>query len=329
MRRHFTNEYAFGYLNSFSAMVTAQQLSSDAKMSPIQEQQLSNCHIYFICSRPAFYFIPGTVKHENNTLSGEIGYKIEGAERNFDFVYEWTLEGDAINVKCEYPFKEVYSINKQGEIVTYVSASMIATVYSGHYGCYSDQASYEVLYIGQAVGKNGSRNAVERLKNHSTLQKILAQTFYNNPDQEIMLFMYAFEHESVYSSLDGRAGLKDDLDGNDERFKHAIQNRPSKNQSINMIEAALIRYFQPIYNEKFKLSKISPKLKALERCYKLDMSGLIVELNTENLSYSLYSKAIKKKFHHIVKIDLVSHQQRSSFFRPTVTCSPLINTPRC
>ncbi|MCM7533976.1 hypothetical protein [Enterobacter hormaechei] len=317
MKRKFIHEFAFGYLNSFTAMVTAQQLTSDAKMNVDQEKQLSKCHIYFICARPNFYFIENTIKHEKNTLSGEIGYKIDGKESRFHFEYNWILEGDAIDVICKYPFREVISINNAGEEVTYISASIIATFYSSKLDCFSDLSSYEVLYIGQAVGKNGSRNAVERLKNHSKLQKILAQTHYSKPDQEIMLFMYAFEHEQVFSSLDGRSGLLDDTDSDDKRFKLALKNRPNQNQAINMIEAALIRYFQPEFNEKFKESKISPKLKALAKCYDLDMSGIVVEINTENLFYSLYSKKIKKNYHHIVKIDLVSHQQRLSFFRPT------------
>lgn len=317
MKRKFIHEFAFGYLNSFAAMVTAQQLTSGGKMNSAQEEQLSKCHIYFICSRPNFYFIDGTVKHSENTLSGEVGYKINGIEMRFHFEYDWMLEDDAVSVSCNYPFREAVSINNEGKEVSYVPASMIATFQSGKLGCYSDLSSYEILYIGQAVGKNGSRNAIERLRSHSTLQKILAQTAYSNPDQEIMLFMYAFEHEQIFSSLDGRSGLIEDTDSDGQRFKTALNNRPKKNQSINMIEAALIRYFQPKYNEKFKESKISPKLKALEKCYNLDMSGLIVELNTENLSYSLYSEKIKKSHHHIVKIDLVSHQKRLSFFRPT------------
>ncbi|EKN5949244.1 hypothetical protein ACPSVM_001301 [Yersinia enterocolitica] len=317
MKRKFIHEFAFGYLNSFTAMVTAQQLTSDAKINLAQEEQLSKCHIYFICARPSFYFIDGTIKHENNTLSGEIGYKIDGNESKFHFEYNWASEDDAIDIKCNYPFRDVNSINNEGKEVTYVSASIIATIYSSKLYCYSDLSSYEILYIGQAVGKNGSRNAVERLRNHSKLQKILAQTLYNKPDQEIMLFMYAFEHEQIFSSLDGMSGLIDDTDSDDKRFKTALKNRPNQNQAINMIEAALIRYFQPEYNEKFKESKISPKLKALAKCYDLDMSGIVVEINTENLSYSLHSNKIKKNHHHIVKIDLVSHQLRSSFFRPT------------
>ncbi|MEG2529689.1 MAG: hypothetical protein RSB02_06415 [Anaerovoracaceae bacterium] len=317
MERKFIHEYAIGYLNSFSAMVTAQQLMSDGQMNSTQEEQLSKCHIYFICARPNFYFIDGTVNHENNYLTGEIGYRINGAERRFSFEYKWILEDDAIDVKCNYPFREVVSINKEGEKVRYVSASIIATLYSEKYGCYSDLSSYEVLYIGQAVGVNGSRNAVERLRNHSKLQKILAQTSYSDPDREIMLFMYAFEHERIFSSIDGRSGITVDHDENNQRFNNALRNLPSKNQSINMIEAALIRYFQPTYNEKFKESKISPKLKALSKCYELDISGIIVELNTENLFYSLHSEKINKNYHHMVKIDLVSHQKRLSFFRPT------------
>jgi hypothetical protein len=35
-----------------------------------------------------------------------------------------------------------------------------------------DAVGFEVLYIGQAFGNDGSRNALDRLKKHETLQKI-------------------------------------------------------------------------------------------------------------------------------------------------------------
>lgn len=59
MERKFIHEYAIGYLNSFSAMVTAQQLMSDGQMNSTQEEQLSKCHIYFICARPNFILLTG------------------------------------------------------------------------------------------------------------------------------------------------------------------------------------------------------------------------------------------------------------------------------
>jgi hypothetical protein len=43
---------------------------------------------------------------------------------------------------------------------------------------------HEVLYVGQAFGSDGDRSAWDRLKSHSTLQRIYSET---RPDKEIWL----------------------------------------------------------------------------------------------------------------------------------------------
>ena len=65
-----------------------------------------------------------------------------------------------------------------------------------------------------------------------------------------------------------------------------------------------------MYKENFP----SSNHKILEECYKLDFSGLIVEINTEELDFFLYSDLVTKNFHHIIKIDLISTTDRYGFF---------------
>jgi hypothetical protein len=55
-------------------------------------------------------------------------------------------------------------------------------------------------------------------------------------------------------------------------------------------------------------------LKVLADCYKYDFSGLIVEINTDELHFSLFSDAVPPKMHHSANIDLVDYEQRKSFF---------------
>lgn len=43
----------------------------------------------------------------------------------------------------------------------------------------SEMLNSEVLYIGQSIGKCNPSNAYKRLKNHATLQQILAETLEN------------------------------------------------------------------------------------------------------------------------------------------------------
>jgi hypothetical protein len=318
MQRKYVTEFALGYINSYTAWTTAHHLMLGGEMKPEDQDNLSQCHIYVIAARPAPYFKSGTIKHSKGMLSGTVCYRIEGVEHEIPFEgHPWDLQDDAVKVDCKYPFREVVSYNAKGEEVTFVDASHLATVFlRQHYEGAEPLGSYEVLYVGQAFGQ-GNRSAPERLRSHSTLQKILARTGHDYPDKEIVIFMYQFDNDQVFTSMDGRAVNADTSDKNEDRLVNAIRNPPSKQQKIGMIEASLIRYFQPFYNEIFKIKFPSTKHKVLKSCYDLDVTSLVVELDCTDLNYSIYSSVVRPKSHHIAKIDLVASQKRLSFFNAT------------
>lgn len=319
MKRKFVTEYAIGYMNSYTAMLTAHQLMKGGEISESLKSDLSKCHIYIIAARPLPYFKHDSLKHEGNKLSGVIGYKIDGEEKLAPFNgYKWKLEDDAIKLSCDYPYREIVSLNAENKEVTHLPASYLSSTYiSKTENKIEDLDRYEVLYVGQAFGNQGGRSAIDRLRSHSTLQKILALTNHDHPDKEIMIFMYGFEHSQMISSMDGKAKYADNTEKNEDRLFHAINNPPSNKQKIGMIEAGLIRYFQPSYNEIFKIKFPSTKHKVLESCRKLDISGIIIELASSDLNLMLYSKQSAAINHHIIQIDLVSEKNRQSFFFST------------
>lgn len=318
MKRKYVTEYGLGYMNSYTNMITAPQLMKGGALKAEEQQSLKNSHIYIIAARPAPYFKPDSIKHENDQLSGTIAYRIDGEEHLAPFEgYKWQLEEDAVRLDCKYPFREIRSLNPDGKEVTYMPASHLSNMYFKHgENVKHDLNQYEVLYVGQAIGQ-GDRSAIDRLKSHSTLQKILAMTGNEYPDKEIMLFMYAFENDQVFTSMDGRAAGADNSDANEDRLMNAIKNPPNKKQKIGMIEAALIRYFQPHYNEIFKIQFPSVKHKTLQSCRDLDIGSLIVEIDSTDLNYYLYSNIAPSRDHHTIKVDLFAADNRSSFFQFT------------
>lgn len=318
MKRKFITEYALGYLNSYTGAVPAHQLLRGGTINPEDEKNISKCHIYIIASRPIPYFKKDKLNLNNNKLSGEVCYRIEGEEKCIPFEgYPWKLDHKDSVIECKYPYREITSHNPDGTEGTYVPATFLTLSFQREsIGNFDDLSRYEVLYIGQSIGQ-GNRCASERLKNHSTLQKILALTNHDYPDKEIMIFMHQFDHEQVFSSMDGRAENADTSNKNEDRLINTIQNPPSNKQKIGLIEAALIRYFQPHYNEIFKIKFPSTKHKVLQSCRELDVTSLVVEINCDNLNYTLYSNTVKDNMHHIAKIDLVASENRSSFFNLT------------
>ncbi|POP78432.1 hypothetical protein CXB38_21725 [Pseudomonas syringae] len=318
MKRKFVTEFGLGYMNSYTSMTTAHQLIRGGEMSSIDQENLAKCHIYIIAARPAPYFKPENLKHESDTLSGSVYYRIDGKEHEIPFGgYRWKLEHEAAKIECKYPYREIRSYNPDGKEGTYVPASALTLMYlrEDESGA-NDLNRYEVLYLGQAFGQ-GNRSAMERLKSHSTLQKILAMTNHDYPDREIMIFMYQFENDQVFTSIDGRAKDADNSPKNEARLMNTINNPPNKQQKIGMIEAGLIRFFQPHYNKIFKIKFPSTKHKVLKSCYDLDVTSLIVELDSTDLNYFLYSPTVSARDHHIAKLDLVASQNRYSFFHAT------------
>lgn len=299
-------------------MITAHQLLSDGKMSPKQSEALSECHIYAITAIPTTYFKKDSLRYDEKGLSGSICYKVDGDEKEIEFEhFPWVWDENAVTMQCKYPYKEVINYDSNGNECTYISANYLATTFlNKNFSEKTDLNDYEVLYIGQALGNQGNRTAIDRLNSHSTLQKILARTSHEYPDKEIVIFMYEFKHDNMFSSMDGRSLNADKSIKNEERLMNAIQNPPNKKQKIGLIEAGLIRYFQPPYNEIYKIKFPSTKHRVLNSCYDLDMSGFVVEVNCENINYFLHSKSVKSSYHHIVKIDLFNSINRSSFFTP-------------
>ena len=159
-----------------------------------------------------------------------------------------------------------------------------------------------------------SNFTIDRLRSHATLQKILAEASYNSPDSEIFVLTVEYAPYRLIASFDGRAkdAIKDDRDN--ARFVSIMDNPLKLSEQISLAEAALIRYFQPDYNKIYKKKFPSRELKVLKKCYEYDFSALIVEINTDELHFSLFSDVASPKMHHIANIDLVDHESRASFF---------------
>ncbi len=284
----------------------------------IQDQKeildaVNNSHIYVITKIPKFYYIKDTVCYKNGLLTAIVGYKYNGEERFVKVKETIPSEYEITKVKLEdYPHRNIIACKDNNEEVFNLPASFIG-IHFGRQQNNQDIINLEVLYVGQAYG-DGSRNTFDRLKKHETLQKILADCSYNFPDDEVYLLSFEYSPYSIITMMDGRAKVETTADDDSQRFYSLLENPLSEHQQICLIEAALIRYFKPKYNKMYKENFPSSNHKILEECYKLDFSGLIVEINTEELDFFLYSDLVTKNFHHIIKIDLISTTDRYGFF---------------
>ena len=282
-------------------------------MEAEEQDVANNCHIYLICKSPAISFSKDSLTYERGNISVTANYRVEGQVREQKFSFEFPLLDGATDIKLsKYPHREILTLNSEGEEVRHLPASMVAMGMGWHLKN-SELSDLEVLYVGQAFG-DGSRTAFERLKSHSTLQKILAQAQYESPDSEIQILTFEYVPYRIIHQMDGRAGNVIDDYRDLERFRSVRENPLSEHEQICLIEAGLIRYFQPRYNEIYKDNFPSDKHKILEGCYNLDFSGLVVEINTDELRFNLFSETVKPRDHHICRIDLLDPEKRWGFF---------------
>jgi hypothetical protein len=137
----------------------------------------------------------------------------------------------------------------------------------------------------------------------------------SDPDSEVHVLLFEYVDGRLFASMDGKTKFnKDEHKLDQDRFVSIVDNPPDKYEQICMIEAGLIRYFQPVYNKTFVDNFPNSKLKTLKKCYNLDISGLVVEINTDVKSVYLYSESVPPKQHHLCQYELTDPKVRAGVF---------------
>lgn len=268
------------------------------------------CHIYLIVSRPRATYLPGSLKLESGILTGILRCSLQGEEHHVTFT---TGIGEDFEIKeLKYPFVSLRFESKDDpEDWFSIPANLMS---SGSRLSDSVLQDVEVEYVGMSYA-GGRRSAKDRLLSHSTLQAVMADMSRDQPDREVMLVLERYNPPQVVILMNGRdksLTIEDDRDiGADI---NRAQNEISKDLQISLIEAGLIKYFQPPYNDIYKNRFPHPSHEILKEVYSIDFGAVTVELNSEELNVRLGSKVRKFGSHHIANFDLHDPAVRSSFF---------------
>lgn len=107
----------------------------------------------------------------------------------------------------------------------------------------------ELLYVGQSQGVLNDSTVLTRLKNHSTYQQILALEFEENTDTEIYIGLLQMETITNLIAIPNYKHLGNHLPA--QTLQTIINSEIFRKESINITEAALIKYFEPKYNSTF------------------------------------------------------------------------------
>ena len=192
--RKYISEFGLNMVNGMRLLLQQSHLDrvSDFDFEP---------HIYMVCRRPRISIDPKSCVFTKTEFHAVFKKQEKNNFIDIPVVTRNLLETKDVTVTSEFPYTEYQLITFEGEIVSEgKSALLLASLGSQYWG----NMDLEVLYIGQSYGKDGSRNAAERLTSHSTLQGIYAEAIQKSPDQEIWLIVWEFT-PLLLASFDGRS----------------------------------------------------------------------------------------------------------------------------
>jgi len=308
-RKHIT-EIALGFFSGGVMLLHPKDIRNIDQQSPKHAELAEDCHIYLIVKRPRVSYVPNSLVIGGGQTVGKMKYAVSGIAQEFTFRLQGEPNAERIEIS-EYPHTKL-SLIRDGEVAASIPAHLMSMI-CDHV---DDQAvrDLEVQYVGMSYA-GGRRSAKDRLQSHSTLQQVLADLSSDSPESEALLVLAQYEPPQALITFDGRdksLRLEDDRDlmGALRRQQQEV----TEDLRIALIEAALIKYFQPLYNDKYKKRFPNPTQKILDEVYSIDFGALTVELNTEDLNARLFSRARKPGHHHIASFDLHDPAERRSFF---------------
>ena len=113
--------------------------------------------------------------------------------------------------------------------------------------------------------------------------------------------------------------LSDEEKANDQKHLenvtyNVLEKGIKEQQEINFTEAALIRYFKPEYNDKFKETFPSPAHSTYSECYDIDINSISIEFLTQDLRCRFYSDEVKPNWEHFAFFNLHTYADRKGMF---------------
>ena len=291
----FTVEHALNMFAEDYCVLPAKELYNDAAIAAIADVA-SNCHIYMIGLVPNVDL--KNIKQEERKL-----------------IYSLHLLGRLHEVSVELPVglnlcrEDGYwfCLSADGKKYMLSNESVMC-----EFGRQVEGLKFDVQYIGQAYGSDGSRNALHRLRKHETLQKISLKGIPEGYRLELLLLSVQPDNR-IITVFNPHA--EEDSDSR-ERISQGVDKLfdTDERERITLFEAAFIRYFRPPYNIEFKDSFPSTRMKVLADCYAKDFAGVTAEICIDALIYQLCSNDIDPKDYHIVSHDLNKDENRRFFF---------------
>jgi len=287
---HSLNMYADGFVVLPAFAIYEEDIVDAYKV------QIQDCHIYLIGVIPKIDLVDCIQDGVDLVTS----YHVAGQQHDLRWPIGpgFSLKGDGASGWYVVDAAGTKSVPSQNALMARVNAEM--------------NINFKVLYIGQAFGDNGSRNALDRLRKHETLQKIAVKGV---PQGYVLTLLLLEITDSPRMIMMFNPFAKDTTQGLN-RIDKGIEKlaNTSAAERTTLYEASLIRYFSPHYNKEFKDSFPSTNMKLLADCYDKDIAAVTAELALDGLPFKLYSDSVVARDFHVAHHDLHKEEDRKVFF---------------
>jgi hypothetical protein len=242
---------------------------------------LSDCHVYGIGIRPRLTVVEDSIRSLGDGMF-QATWKQQGTGSEATLQFQFPAAADC-TMRVRAGGTVVELMNENGSLFTGArSAMMLAALLADpRYGDNADARALldlEIAYVGQSYGKEGGRAALQRLARHETLQRVLADLSAERPDSEAWVVFLAFDGHSNISTMgpwNSELPLEKSMD-------HAIASATAAvpmDEVTTLAEAALIRYFQPVYNIRYKDTFPSLEHRTYAMPYDLDVNAVGFQLD--------------------------------------------------
>ncbi|EJB8552512.1 hypothetical protein MW385_003542, partial [Acinetobacter baumannii] len=281
---------------------------------------IDQCHIYCVVDCPRFTFIPETLIYEFSEnyifYTVELKYILNGKEKTVQIKDSFQVPKNTKKAKIDaYPHTDIILMDKNDNFIMSATASGLAYAFK-----IEDAISLKILYIGKSTGVKKFQNGLERAKSHKTLQKILADRNTKYPDRIVFVGLFNFSEIKLYSNIDF-GDLTQGIDWKKEisRLKRSNDFKMTLAEQTSLIEAILIRHFEPEYNITLKNDLPSKNSKTFQKCAQYDITAIAIKFYSQDenppfYNYLLYTEKVKKSAIHNIFVELNDPNERKGFF---------------
>lgn len=290
--RKFTAEGAVHLFSGLPSVLCPAEIFHAVENEQLRER-LVGCNLYLVTCRRRILIKPESVRLTNDIVTGDLCVFRDGWI-TVPFRFRLSIEHHLGNPEILDVMTSTTGTHlaiRRGDDTTLIASHII--VAEAECDLTEEERDLHVLYVGQGVGRKRSKLAIDRLSNHATLQRILADMHTYHPDVEILILMYRFDQSRTMISTGGDMNLipTSGVDDDSNHLRHLMGANIDRRARISLAEAALINYFQPKYNVTFKKTNFSTqrKLKLLQEVLSKDLTGLMVEICSHTLRSRLRS----------------------------------------